>query len=453
MPELKPLPFATLLRRLVYEYEREKKIFDLPATKFWRGAEGVSFGVRSHGKPAGTPFGPAAGPHTQMAQNIVLSWLAGARIIELKTIQINDRLTIPRPCIDATNVGYNVEFSQELRLEESLEEYVKAWMLIQIAERLGVLNVTPRQEPTQPEGMPHFYDCIFDLSCGYNLEGIASDRVTWFIRSMIDASAEIERLRRQIPTEFRALLDVEFDPHIVSTATLSTFHGCPPHEIEGIVEHLLRVHGLHVVIKMNPTMLGRERVEELLHRVLGFEDIQPNPEAFESGLQFDEAIGLVRRLRKLAYERGLDVGVKFTNTLEVVNHRDFFPPSEKIMYLSGAPLYPMAVELAHKFREAYVATATEPWEAELPISFSAGVDKHNFADCVAAGMVPVTVCTDLLKPGGYGRAIDYLQALANEMKSLGCESIEDFILRASGTTFDRRTASSANLRRAWEKAL
>src|SRR5258708_16658712 len=61
-----------------------------------------------------------------MAQNTVLSWLAGSRILELKTVQINDRLTIPRPCIDMTNVGYNVESCQELRLRDSLRDYVSA---------------------------------------------------------------------------------------------------------------------------------------------------------------------------------------------------------------------------------------------------------------------------------------------------------------------------------------
>lgn len=454
MPELKPLPIATLLRRLVYEFEHENKIYDLPASKFWRGAADLSLGVRSHGKPAGTPFGPAAGPHTQMAQNIVLGWLVGARIFELKTIQINDRLTIPRPCIDATNVGYNVEFSQELRLEESLEEYVKAWMLLRIAEELGILGVPKRVAPTQKDAAPHFYDCIFDLSCGYNLEGIASERVTWFIRSMMNASEEIERLRQELPREFGCLRDIEFDPQIVSTATLSTFHGCPPNEIEGIVDHLLRVHGLHVVIKMNPTMLGRERVEELLHQVLGYEDIQPNPAAFESGLQFHEAIALVRRLRRIAHERGLQVGVKFTNTLEVLNHRNFFPSSEKVMYLSGAPLFPIAIELAYKFHAAYVETAQESWDADLPVSFSAGVDKHNFADCVAAGMVPVTVCTDMLKPGGYARAVEYLQALADSMKSFGCHTLEEYIHSYSGAKIpDRTRAAAANLKRVWENAL
>ena len=55
--------------------------------------------------PRGQPAGPAAGPHGQMAQNIRSSWLAGSRVLELKTVQVNDRLTIPRPCIDMDDRG------------------------------------------------------------------------------------------------------------------------------------------------------------------------------------------------------------------------------------------------------------------------------------------------------------------------------------------------------------
>ena len=45
---------------------------------------------------------------------------------------------------------------------------------------------------------------------------------------------------------------------------------------------------------------------------------------------------------------------------------------------------------------------------ELPLSFSAGVDSRNFPDCVALGLVPITVCSDLLRPGGYARLPRYL---------------------------------------------
>src|SRR5262245_12081826 len=128
MAELIPAPFAHLVRRLFRELVAEDKAFDLPARSFWRGAPGLDLSVGFHGRTASTPVGPAAGPQSQMAQNIVLAWLAGSRILELKTVQIDDRLTIPRPCIDVPNVGFNVEWSQELRLADSLREYVAGAM-------------------------------------------------------------------------------------------------------------------------------------------------------------------------------------------------------------------------------------------------------------------------------------------------------------------------------------
>src|SRR5450830_365075 len=177
MANLAPMPIATLVRRMLRELDANDSIFDLPARKFVLGDARHDCSVRFHGHAAATPFGPAAGPNTQLAQNIVLAWLAGGRIVELKTVQINDRLTIPRPCIDMQTVGYNVEWSQELTLEESLEEYVKAAMLIRILEAGGRLALAPG-----------FGRTIFDMSVGYDLAGIRSDRVQAFMAGMMDAS-------------------------------------------------------------------------------------------------------------------------------------------------------------------------------------------------------------------------------------------------------------------------
>src|SRR5687768_7513729 len=138
--DLRPAPLRNLMRRVFRELETEGKVFDLPARKFWHGASDLDLSVDFHGHPAANPVGPAAGPQDQMAQNIVLSWLAGSRILELKTVQVNDRLTIPRPCIDATNVGYNVEWSQELRLPESLREYVAGSMLLDVLREVNLLG-------------------------------------------------------------------------------------------------------------------------------------------------------------------------------------------------------------------------------------------------------------------------------------------------------------------------
>ena len=79
-------------------------------------------------RPLEMPLGPAAGPHTQLAQNIAAGYAAGARFFELKTVQKIDGedLPVPKPCIKADDECYNVEWSTELTVPKALEEYVKA---------------------------------------------------------------------------------------------------------------------------------------------------------------------------------------------------------------------------------------------------------------------------------------------------------------------------------------
>ncbi|MFN8094857.1 MAG: hypothetical protein U0599_22025 [Vicinamibacteria bacterium] len=218
MAELAPAPFAHLLRRMLREAERERKVFDLPARRFWRGSPDLDLSVRVHGRRMANPVGPAAGPHGQMAQNVLLSWLAGGRFLELKTVQANDRLTIPRPCIDMETVGYNVEWSQELRLAESLREYAKGSMLVDVARANGLLGRP--DDPLRDEP-------VFDLSVGYDLAGIRSPAVRGWIAAMKDARAEVEALRAEIPEDPRRAAGSGLPHRPLDQVTLSTFHGCP----------------------------------------------------------------------------------------------------------------------------------------------------------------------------------------------------------------------------------
>ena len=243
MAELIPHPFGALIKRMFMELETEESIFDFPAKKFFTGFPGKSYSVKFHGKNSSSPFGPASGPQTQMAQNILLSWLGGARIMELKTVQILDELEIPRPCIDMQTVGYNVEWSQELRIKQSLHEYVKGAMLIEILQASGKLDLAE-----------NFGDVLYDMSVGYDLQGIKSDKVRQFIEGMLDAAAIVEHYREQIPDQYRQFRDLNFQTKLSDTLTLSTFHGCPPEEIEKIIDFLFREHGLNCIIKLNPTL-------------------------------------------------------------------------------------------------------------------------------------------------------------------------------------------------------
>jgi putative selenate reductase len=413
MAELAPYPFPALALRMFRELETEDAIFDLPAKKFVLGSDGRDYSVRFHGKRPSTPLGPAAGPHTQMAQNIVLSFLAGCRVMELKTVQIDDRLEIARPCIDMQTIGYNIEWSQELRLQESLEEYVKASMLVEMLVASGKLDLA--------EG---FSTVVYDMSVGYDLAGIKSEPVVAFMRGMMDASELVERFRAEIPDELSHLRELEFNTCLSDTLTLSTFHGCPPDEIESIIRYLLDEHGLHCIVKLNPTLLGLEDADALLHGVMGYEDITIPPDAFDEDTTWDQMVAFVTRLGDKASAMGLGFGVKFNNTLITENKRDFFPGSEKRMYLSGQPLHVMAMELVRRFRREF--------GDRFPISFSAGIDRANFADAVALGLVPVTVCSDLLRPGGYGRSQTYFKNLAARMDSVGATHVDDFVLKAYG---------------------
>ena len=196
MSALVPQPFAVLLARALAEFERERAIFDFPRRSFWKGADGVDLGLALHGQRAANPIGPAAGPHTQLAQNLVIAWLAGARVLELKTVQVLDRLEIPRPCIDAATIGFNVEWSQELGIEESLEQYVAGWYLIHVLGKRGIVG----------EGR---HDTVFDASIGYDLAGIRSPKVARFLDSLSDVSTHLARLRDGLPPALREAADVE----------------------------------------------------------------------------------------------------------------------------------------------------------------------------------------------------------------------------------------------------
>jgi putative selenate reductase len=411
MAELTPYPFGALVQRAFHELEHHREIFDLAERNFVLGA-GRDLAVPFHGHRASSPLGPAAGPQTQMAQNIVLSWLGGSRILELKTVQIRDELEIPRPCIDMQTVGLNIEWSQELKLEQSLEEYVKGAMLV---EMLAAGPLVPA------EG---FGDLVYDLSVGYDLAGIRTERVQAFIHGMLDAGETIERFRAEIPSELGHLQDLDFRRRLSDTVTLSTFHGCPPEEIEQIIEFLLREVGLHSIIKFNPMLLGPETARGLLHDQLGYDDFRIPDSAFERDTRWEQAVGMMERLGESAAEVGLGLGAKFTNTLIVTNDRGFLSGEVEEAYLSGPPLHVLAVHLVRRFRREF--------GDRFPISFSAGIDRSNVADALAIGLVPITICSDLLKKGGYGRLSGYYQALESRMAEVGAGSIDDFVLLAYG---------------------
>jgi len=397
---MKVQPFDLLLNWVLKEYQENQSIFGIHRSLFYTPKQNNPYASELFGYYLATPIGPAAGPHTQLAQNIVCAWLSGGRFMELKTVQIMDQLEIPRPCIDMEDEGYNVEWSQELLLDQSAHEYINAWALIHILRRvLGFEGQVP-------------FGTIFNMSVGYNLAGIQSSPMQRFMDRMADASAEIAAIQETIRTQFPNL---PIPSQLTNSVTLSTMHGCPPDEIEQIARYLLTERDLHTIVKLNPTLLGKERVLNILHDDLDFTEIQIPDAVFEHDLQYGRAIELIKSLQATADERGLTFGVKLSNTLAMANHRGELPGDE--MYMSGRALYPITINLFQKFAREF--------EGNLNVSYSGGADALNVAGILAAGARPVTVASDLLKPGGYSRLLQYLENLEAEMQKRGASSLDE----------------------------
>ncbi|MDJ0923643.1 MAG: FAD-dependent oxidoreductase [Acidimicrobiia bacterium] len=391
------------------ELEEKDSIFGIPRAGFFVPSENDRFRLEKYGQLLETPFGVAAGPHTQMAQNIIVSWLVGARFLELKTIQTLDELDVNKPCIDLEDEGYNVEWSQELKVFESFDEYLRAWVLIHALHRkLGF--------PGESPGM------IFNMSVGYNLEGIKKPNVQWYLDAMADASPYKQAYIDIVAEHYPEIRDIDIPDTVSDTITLSTMHGCPPDEIEAIVLYLLNERKIHTSVKCNPTLLGADRVRGIVNDELGFTDVPVPDEAFGHDLMYVDAVPMFHNLRRVARANDLVFGLKLTNTLEVENHRPVFDRDE-MMYLSGRPLHAVTTNLALRLSEEF--------KGDLLLSFAGGADAFNVADLMRSGMTTITVCSDLLKTGGYLRFPQYIEELDKALDAAGADSLTDFIVNTA----------------------
>jgi putative selenate reductase len=208
---------------------------------------------------------------------------------------------------------------------------------------------------------------------------------------MNDASEELKLKIESIADVYPNIVNIDINPQISNNITLSTMHGCPSDEIEMIGNYLITEKKLHTAIKLNPTLLGKEKLHKILSNS-GFETDVPVI-AFEHDLKYNEAKSIIKNLQQKATENKLQFSIKLTNTLESNNNKDVFPETEKMMYMSGKALHPISINLAAKLQNEF--------DGKLDISFSGGADATNIADVVICGLAPVTICSDLLKPGGY----------------------------------------------------
>lgn len=108
-----PIPFSNLMNWILTEQKKNNTVFGVH--KAYYAKEKLTQTI--FGRKLETPIGPAAGPHTQLAQNIVAAYYAGSRFFELKTVQIMDgaelSACVNKPCILADDECYNCEWSTE----------------------------------------------------------------------------------------------------------------------------------------------------------------------------------------------------------------------------------------------------------------------------------------------------------------------------------------------------
>jgi putative selenate reductase len=392
------MAFSEQVRWIQGEARNSNSVFGIRRDKFYQNRSGK--GIELLGVKLPSPLGPAAGPHCQLAENLVAAYLVGSRFIELKTVQTMDgkelRAGVARPCINAQDEGYNVEWSTELTVPEAFEEYVKAWFLLHLCSKEFGLADAP--------------DFIFNMSVGYSLEGIQSPKIDAYIEGMKNAKpTEIWKTCYSYLADrldsFERFTQKDLDAisgTISRSITLSTLHGCPREEIERIAHYLLTVKGLNTYIKCNPTLLGYETARQVLND-MGYSYVAFDDHHFKEDLQFTDAVAMLKRLTEEAKTRNLLLGVKITNTFPVEIKKGELPGSE--MYMSGRALFPLSITVAKNLSNEFNGT--------LPISYSGGVDYFNLPRILETGIRPITMATTLLKPGGYER-LKQLAELAEE---------------------------------------
>jgi len=411
---MRPVKFEKLLNWTLAEYKNQQTIFGIPENKFFKSNK-ANFEI--FGEKCVTPIGPAAGPHTQSTQNIVAAFLTGSRFFELKTVQILDKLEIEKPCIDATDEGYNTEWSTELTVQQAYEEYVKAWFLLHILNEIFGLSKKSK--------------FVFNMSVGYDLKGIQSSKIDNFIENLKDASQNkfFQKCKKELKNVIRngkipQISNTNFAenilPKISNSITLSTMHGCPPEDQEAICKYLMHEKKMHTFVKLNPTLHGYEYVKSVFGQ-LGFENIKLKEESFTHDMQYVDAIQMLHNLQSFAKKCNVEFGVKLSNTLAVANEKGYLPADE--MYMSGRALYPLTINLAKKL-------STE-FSGNLPISYSGGANYFNIKNILECGIQPITMATDLLKPGGYFRLKQIAETLKNSRQNNNSIDLEKLNLLAN----------------------
>ena len=251
MADFRPAPFRDLVTRLHREPLVQNALFGLPQ-RHWRRSDpdepdtGVFFGDER----VGAPCGPAAGPHTQLAQGILLSYVAGGRVIELKTAHDQGRGRVPNAAASFLEPDVWIDWALPVSLADAACEYVAGAMLIEMFRRdhglFGGGN----------EGLSGSW--AFEVGVGYDLAGISRAGVRGFLDEIAQAGAVVSRLRSEIPHEFPEAREHAYPTRVARAVSLSVCRDVSADEIEKIGELLIGQHGLDLSLRLDAGCSGRK---------------------------------------------------------------------------------------------------------------------------------------------------------------------------------------------------
>ena len=280
---------------------------------------------------------------------------------------------------------------------------------------------------------------VFNMSVGYNLEGMLKPNVQWYFDTMADASEYLPAYIDIVAERYPAVRDIDIP---ASSRTRSPCRPCT-------AARPTRSRRSRSICSRSAACTPRSSATRpcsaptgcagIVNDSLDFDDVPIPDEAFGHDLKYVDAVPMFHNLRRVAASKGLTFGLKLTNTLEVDNWRTVFDKDE-MMYLSGRALHAVTTNLASKISEEF--------RGDLMLSFAGGADCFNVADLLRSGMQTITVCSDLLKSGGYLRMLQYMENVDEAYDEVGAVDTADFIaksaLRQAGT---RRVRPADAIRR------
>lgn len=315
-------------------------------------------GYRGTGAEVKLPFGQldltlgtAPGPHGLLAQNLVCAYVAGARFLSLAPVGA----AVPQMTVGSDGLCRRRERTGALSLRQTTAEAVKGSILIQLLCReLGL----------DSRGV------VFSMALPGDKAYLERKDVQEYLDTMADASqtevwkdsvTAAKGLAGRFNNLHRSELD-GLDPHISNVARVTLPQSGA---LDGV--ELLIARGVHVFVRFDLSAGDDPRLPAIL--------------------------ASLQALAKTAGAKGIFVGVEVSGSQSVGDGEA----------LSGPAMAPATLRLAAKL------AALCPG---LPMSYAGGADQLNLARIAAQGFLTVSVCTTLLKPGGYLRLRQMARTLA-----------------------------------------